>query len=408
MAVRIISPSVFLSVKTDLPASKSVSNRLLIIQSLCEDAFVLKNVSIADDTTILSDLINSNESIEDAGEGGTTFRFLLALRCLQGKSGILCGSKRLSERPVLTLVEALNSLGAGIEYIEKHGFPPLKLSGGKLQGNELKIDAGISSQFISALMLIAPYLPKGLRIVLEGEMVSSSYIKMTAVLMHQFGVDVQMERNEIVISNGKYTSKDVFIYSDWSAAAFFYAMAALKPNSTMSLLNLKEDDLQGDQVLVSLMHEWGVKSQFEIDEVCIQGIGIPEKKFIYDFTETPDLAQAFAVMAALSHRKLFISGLSTLKNKETDRLLALKIELEKLGAIIHITNNSLEVLQGINLTYLENKVLNTYNDHRMVMALSLFCLSGFPVILDDISSVSKSFPNYFLELKKLGFVFSEL
>jgi len=204
MAVRIISPSVFLSVKTDLPASKSVSNRLLIIQSLCEDAFVLKNVSIADDTTILSDLINSNESIEDAGEGGTTFRFLLALRCLQGKSGILCGSKRLSERPVLTLVEALNSLGAGIEYIEKHGFPPLKLSGGKLQGNELKIDAGISSQFISALMLIAPYLPKGLRIVLEGEMVSSSYIKMTAVLMHQFGVDVQMERNEIVITYGFY------------------------------------------------------------------------------------------------------------------------------------------------------------------------------------------------------------
>ncbi len=401
METKIIFPEIFTEAKIELPSSKSVSNRLLLIHELGKMGFGEMNWSEADDTQVLKKLLENKFEVEDCEAGGTTFRFLLALRCLQGKETILTGSTRLKERPIKPLVEALNSLGAKIEYLEKEGFPPLKLKACSLTGNEIEISSSVSSQFISALLLIAPYLPSGLIISWKDQPVSFSYVDMTIQLMKQYGVDVIQSENSLQVSKGTYQVTDFTIPADWSAAVFFFMMVALKTNQSIHLKNIKSNSFQGDEKLLDWMQQWGVESKVVDDGLTIVGKRIPTRDFEYDFTNTPDLAQAFAVMAAVSNRKLLLTGLSTLIDKETNRLLALKTELEKAGAEIAITHHSLEVRKGIRKEFLDKTIFNTYNDHRMVMALSLLGLSGTPVVLDDISPVSKSFPNYFDELGKM-------
>ncbi|MBK9636564.1 MAG: 3-phosphoshikimate 1-carboxyvinyltransferase [Bacteroidetes bacterium] len=402
MDTKIIFPAIFTEAKIELPTSKSISNRLLLIHELGKFGFEGMNWSQADDTQILKNLLENKYDIEDCEAGGTTFRFLLALRCLQGKETILTGSARLKERLIKPLVEALNSLGAKIEYLEKEGFPPLKLNPCSLTGNEIEISSSISSQFISALLLIAPYLPTGLIISWKDQPVSFSYVEMTIQLMKQYGVDVIQSENRLMVPSGKYQVTDFSVPADWSAAVFFFVMAAIKTNQPIHLKNIKSNTFQGDEKLLEWMINWGVESKVVGDGLVIIGKRIPTLDFEYDFTNTPDLAQAFAVMAAVSNRRLLLTGLSTLIGKETNRLLALKTELEKAGAEIAITQHSLEVQRGIRKELLEKNIFNTYNDHRMVMALSLLGLAGTPVVLDDISPVTKSFPNYFDELGKMG------
>ncbi len=402
METKIIFPEIFTDSKIELPTSKSISNRLLLIHELGKFGFEGMNWSQADDTQVLKNLLENKYDIEDCEAGGTTFRFLLALRCLQGKETILTGSTRLKERPIQPLVEALNNLGAKIEYLEKEGFPPLKLNPCSLTGSEIEISSSISSQFISALLLIAPYLPNGLIISWKDQPVSFSYVEMTIQLMKQYGVDVIQSEFSLQVSKGAYQVNNFSIPADWSAAVFFFVMAALKTNQSIHLKNIKSKSLQGDEKLLAWMTDWGVESKELDDGLLIVGKRIPTRDFEYDFTNTPDLAQAFAVMAAVSNCRLLLTGLSTLIGKETNRLLALKTELEKAGAEIAITHHSLEVRKGIHKEFLEKTIFNTYDDHRMVMALSLLGLSGTPVVLDDISPVSKSFPNYFVELGKIG------
>lgn len=402
METKIIFPEIFTDSKIELPTSKSISNRLLLIHALGEFGFGGMNWSEADDTQVLKNLLENKYEVEDCEAGGTTFRFLLALRCLQRKETILTGSSRLKERPIKPLVDALNSLGAKIEYLEKEGFPPLKLNPCSLTGNEIEISSSVSSQFISALLLIAPYLPNGLIISWKDHPVSFSYVQMTILLMKQYGVDVIQSENSLQVSKGMYQVTDFTIPADWSAAVFFFVMVALKTNQPIHLKNIKSNSFQGDEKLLEWMTHWGVESNEMDDGLVIVGKRIPTRDFEYDFTNTPDLAQAFAVMAAVSNRRLLLTGLSTLIGKETNRLLALKTELEKAGAEIAITHHSLEIRNGIRNEFLDKTIFKTFDDHRMVMALSLLGLSGIPVVLDDISPVSKSFPNYFIELGKLG------
>ncbi|MFN0189652.1 MAG: 3-phosphoshikimate 1-carboxyvinyltransferase, partial [Bacteroidia bacterium] len=253
MDTKIIFPEIFTESKIELPSSKSVSNRLLLIHELGNFGFGGMNWSAADDTQVLKNLLENISEVEDCKAGGTTFRFLLALRCLQGKETILTGSPRLIERPIKPLVEALNSLGAKIEYLEKEGFPPLKLNACSLTGNEIEISSSISSQFISALLLIAPYLPNGLIISWKDQPVSFSYVDMTIQLMKQYGVDVIQSENSLQVAEGMYQVTDFTIPADWSAAVFFFVMAAIKTNQPVHLKNIKSNSFQGDEKLVEWM-----------------------------------------------------------------------------------------------------------------------------------------------------------
>jgi len=401
-------PGLPLSGSVDLPASKSVSNRALIIQALCSTPFEIANLSVADDTRLLKQCIDHPAAIEDAGAGGTTFRFLLALRTLQQHQGVLSGSPRLMERPVRVLVDLLRSMGASIDYAGTDGFPPLKLRGGALSGGVHRVDASVSSQFVSALMLIGPRLPGGLTIVPTGEMVSATYIAMTASMMRYFGVPVLVTADQIVIPEMDYTSRDISVSSDWSAAAFFFALAALCPHSELLLKGLHFDHWQGDESAAELMLDWGVSTVVQGDGLLLRSSGIPHREFVYDFLATPDLAQAFAVMAAVAGRKLTLTGLQTLRQKETDRLSALKESLEMAGAEVIIGNDYLQVVSGVSAEKISSVNFEAYHDHRMVMALSLLACSGAVVRLKDPGQVSKSFPGFFKALAATGAQIEEL
>lgn len=385
-----------------LPASKSVSNRALIIQAVCDAPFNIHNLSDADDTRMLQQAISFPAAAENVGAGGTTFRFLLALRALQGHTGVLSGSPRLNERPVQILVELLRSLGADISYTEKDGFPPLRLNGGVMRGGAVPADASVSSQFISALMLIGPRLPGGLTILPEGNKVSAAYIRMTAAMMQFFGMPVRYTADAIIVPEGNYVPADITIGADWSAAAFFYALAALSPHSEIRLPGLSFDHWQGDEAVASIMEDWGVITNVSGDGVVLHSSGIPHREFMYDLLETPDLAQALAVMAAVSGRKLTLTGLQTLKQKETDRILALKEALALAGARVEAGTDFLHVLSAVSKEKTEQTVFGAYHDHRMVMALSLLACSGAKVRIEDADQVNKSFPGFFEGLKSIG------
>ena len=400
----VIAPSCITFAEILLPASKSISNRLLIIHEMCDRGFEIEQLSEAEDTRILKSLLDHPADVEDCGAGGTTFRFLLALRALQGREVMLTGSPRLLERPVQELVIALKELGADISYVGKEGFPPLKIRKGNMSGGRIEIRADVSSQFISALLLIAPAFQSGLELALSGKVVSAPYISMTIELMNYFGVKVQQEANILKVDHGRYVPVSFQVAPDWSAAAFFYVIAALNPDVAITLKGLGHDVLQGDRKLATLMLDWGVKTTREGNDIVIVGSGVPAGDVKYNFSETPDLAQAFAVMAAVSNRHLHLKGLSTLIGKETNRLAAMQTELKKVGCLVEITDDSMEVIQGLTKELLPGIVFDTYADHRMVMALSLISLTGFPVMIDSPDHVSKSFPNYFDQLKRLGFI----
>jgi 3-phosphoshikimate 1-carboxyvinyltransferase len=386
-----------------LPSSKSLSNRALIIRALTDVHFPIANLSEADDTRHLLQLIDHPAAVEFCGAGGTTLRFLLALRAAQNHSSLLSGSERLQQRPLAPLVDALRSLGADIDYVQQEGFAPVQLNGGVLSWADLKINAEISSQFITALLLIGPAVSGGLLLSLEGVPVSSSYIRMTVELMRYFGVEVSVGEKVLVVPQAKYQPREYRVSADWSAAAFAFAFAALMPGVEIFLPGLKADDGQGDAVLLHWMHDWGVSSEVLDDGLKIFGAGIPVHACSLNMIDHPDLAQAFAVMAAVAGRELHLSGLSTLPLKETDRLLALKTELEKVGASVVITSDSLSVMKGVEVSAISAQTFETYEDHRMVMALSLLASTGQELTLSDIRPVSKSFPGFFTQLELLGY-----
>ena len=383
--------------------SKSESNRLLILKALYPD-LEISNLSNSDDTQVTQKALNNNESIVDIHHAGTAMRFLTAFFSVKPNSKVvLTGSSRMQDRPVELLVEALRSLGAEIEYVNKKGFPPLKITGKKTDVSQVSLPANISSQYISALMLIAPSLENGLEIDLIGETTSIPYIKMTQTLLENLGFKTFFNHNKIKISPAdKITLKQWTVESDWSSASYFYSVVAIANTSEITLKSYYSESLQGDSDLVQIYKKIGVTTVFNNGSIILSktpNFALPEVLDL-DLRNTPDLAQTIAVSCFGLGVDCNLIGLHTLKIKETDRLEALKIELEKLGAMISITNDSLELrFSGV---INQNISIDTYNDHRMAMAFAPLGVK-VPIVINNSEVVSKSYPGFWEDFKSIDF-----
>jgi len=402
-AVSLVLNSFNNDVTVDLLTSKSISNRLLIIQALSDAHFEINNLSDADDTVLLQELLISKADTLDCGMGGTTMRFLLSYLVLKGDTRIVTGHSRLKERPIKELLLALENLGAKFHYLEKEFSLPLRIVQGISTGGSVTIDTSISSQFVSSLMLIAPYLKNGLTINFSGSTVSSSYIYMTANLMKQYGVDVISNSNSIAIPESKYIAKEVTVNGDWSSAAFIYGICALIPNSKIEFATLKLDRLQGDEALVDIMRNFGVSSTISQNGIQIKNCLPTNDLSKLDLINNPDLLPALAVLAFCKGMKIEFTGLQTLVGKESNRLAAIQTELKKLNADVQITDSTLKVNSQLDEEKLNNIVFDTYNDHRLAMAFSLFAVFNQPITIINPAVVSKSFPKYFDVLNEIGF-----
>lgn len=395
-----------------LAGSKSISNRVLLIRALCGQPFEIQGLANADDTQKLLALLDSKEDVLDTGPAGTTYRFMTAYLAFQPGEKILTGSERMKQRPIKILVEALKKLGAQIEYLEKEGFPPLKIGTPNLNNTQiLEVDAGMSSQYISALLMLAPTLPQGLQIRLLGDVVSLPYIAMTLKIMQDFGIDYQWEGNEISILPQPYIPRNYKIEADWSAASYYYAMAAFSSAPDLLLTGLFEESTQGDAVLAKMMAQFGIQTTFLKEGVRLQRISNPNLNvFEWDFLTCPDLAQTMAVICAGLGIPATFSGLQTLKIKETDRVGALDQELSKIGVQFREFSKSDSltcVLEGKALIPKEFPVFETYHDHRMAMAFAPLGLLG-EIGIEDPQVVVKSYPDFWKDLEKVGFQIKSL
>lgn len=385
-----------------ITGSKSESNRMLILKALYPN-IILENLSNSDDTTVLKNALEKAEGTIDIHHAGTAMRFLTAyFASREGCDVILTGSKRMKERPIKLLVTALQKLGAHIEYTENEGFPPLRIKGKKLRENRVTVEANISSQYISALMLVAPSLPDGLEIDLKGIVTSTPYILMTLELLQNLGIEGSFENNRILIGpTTQVTTKTIRIESDWSSASYFYSLAGISNNADIKLSNYRESSLQGDSCIVRIYKKFGVETTFEGDTVYIKKhSSLKPKRIVENLQNAPDIAQTIAVSCLALGVECELSGLHTLKIKETDRLLALKNEMEKFGARVNITNDSLHLFPAKDLK--KDILVETYNDHRMAMAFAPLALK-VPLQIEDAGVVSKSFPDFWEDLEKLGF-----
>ncbi len=388
-----------------ITGSKSETNRLLLLQALYPN-LVLENTSNSDDSEVMSKALQSNCSEIDVHHAGTAMRFLTAYFAIQeGEEVTLTGSSRMKERPIQILVEALNQLGAEISYAENEGFPPIKIIGKKITKNKVSLPANISSQYISALLLIAPKLENGIELTLEGEITSVPYIKMTLALLNEIGVATSFEKNVIKINNLQtITSKLITVESDWSSASYWFSIIALSEIGTeISLSSYKENSLQGDSVLIEIYRNLGVQTTFKNNCILLKKIEIhSEKPLVQNLKNSPDIAQTIAVTCFGLGIGCELTGLHTLKIKETDRLEALKTELTKLGANISVTNDALILHQSEKIN--ENSSVSTYQDHRMAMAFAPLALK-VPIIIENAEVVSKSYPSFWEDLKQVGFLF---
>ena len=409
-----------------ITGSKSETNRLLLLQALFPN-LTLENTSNSDDSEVMSRALNSqltthNSQLIDVHHAGTAMRFLTAFFAIQeGKEVVLTGSSRMKERPIKILVDALNQLGAEISYEENEGFPPIKIKGKKLTQSKVSLPANVSSQYISALLLIAPKLENGLELTLEGEITSIPYIKMTLALLNEIGVTTSFVGNEIsvksqfTIHNSQFT-----IESDWSSASYWYSIVALSEiGFQVTLSSYKENSLQGDSALVNIYQDFGVETTFNTDNsITISKERLHNSQLTThnsQLNNSPDIAQTIAVTCFGLGIGCNLFGLHTLKIKETDRLEALKTELTKLGAEISVTNDSLhlkpnDLFKSGNSLPLEGCPkggVATYQDHRMAMAFAPLALK-VPVIINNAEVVSKSYPDFWNDLALVGIIGSEV
>lgn len=385
-----------------ITGSKSESNRLLILQALFPQ-IKIENLSNSDDTKVLQKALQSEEESIDIHHAGTAMRFLTAFYATQeGKNVTLTGSDRMQERPIKVLVDALRELGADISYLKNQGFPPLKITGKKLVKNEVTVEANISSQYISALMLIAPSLPNGLQIHLDGKVTSVPYIEMTLKFLTECGIKGNFETDTIVIEPAHdISAANIVVESDWSSASYFYSMAALSNEAKISLSSYKQHSYQGDQVVAGIYKQLGVETTYANDSISLSKSPFKKpRKLVLGLSNSPDLAQTIAVTCLGLGIKCELTGLHTLRIKETDRLQALKDEMEKLGAHVEITLDSLHLIPSEELK--SGIKIETYNDHRMALAFAPLAIK-VPLEIADAEVVSKSFPGFWEDLKNLGF-----
>ena len=403
--------------KVKITGSKSETNRLLLLQALYPN-LILENTSNSDDSEVMSRALNSqltthNSELIDVHHAGTAMRFLTSFFAIQeGKEVVLTGSSRMKERPIKILVEALNQLGAEISYEENEGFPPIRIKGKKLTQNKVSLPANVSSQYISALLLIAPKLENGLELTLEGEITSVPYIKMTLALLNEIGVKTSFKNNVIKVNPKLNTQHPISltIESDWSSASYWYSIVALSEiGIQISLSSYKENSLQGDSALVEIYQDFGVETTFNSDNsITISKERIHNSQLTThnsQLNNSPDIAQTIAVTCFGLGMGCDLTGLHTLKIKETDRLEALKMELTKLGAEISVTNDSLYLKSSSAIK--EKISISTYQDHRMAMAFAPLALK-VPIIIENAEVVSKSYPSFWEDLKSVGFDVNEI
>ena len=392
-----------------ITGSKSETNRLLLLKALYPN-IVIENTSNSDDSEVMNAALTNITNTVDVRHAGTAMRFLTAYFASKENSNvILTGSSRMKERPIKILVEALNQLGAKIEYLENDGFPPIKIKGKKLTVSKVSLQTNVSSQYISALLLIAPSLQNGLELELIGEITSISYINMTLNLLQEIGVETSFIGNIIVVKPKTQNPKPKTqtVESDWSSASYFYSIVALSKVGTQIVLSsFKENSLQGDAILATIYQQMGVETHFEKGKITLIKNSKPINQNIkIDLNNAPDIAQTIAVTAFGLGIGCQLTGLHTLKIKETDRLEALKKELSKLGAAISVTNESLRIEPSKSIN--SNQNIATYNDHRMAMAFAPLALKT-NINIENAEVVSKSYPDFWNDLIILGFEISEI
>lgn len=391
-----------------LPTSKSISNRVLIINALAESNMPIEGVSDCDDTRVMLNVLQSNDTKFDVGAAGTSMRFLTAfLSKIVGKWEIT-GSERMKNRPIKLLVDALNELGAKIEYIEKEGYPPLRIYGSALQGGRIEMQGNVSSQYISALLMLAPTMQQGLRLVLQGDIISVPYIQMTIKIMEQFGIQSYWKGNEIYIPNQAYTPVPFVVEGDWSAASYWYEMLALAPQGEVELKGLYKDSVQGDAAIATIFEHIGVKTKFTKQGVILSKKAPKKGKLVYNFVNQPDLAQTCVVCCCLLGIPFYFSGLQSLKIKETDRIYALVTELKKLGYVVHQKDNSILEFNNERCDVATEQSIDTYDDHRMAMAFAPACIKVGEISINEPHVVTKSYPNFWVDLQSLGFTLHQI
>lgn len=392
----------------NLPSSKSISNRALIINALCDEDFKINNLSDSSDTKTLAKLlreIKEGETTIDAEDGGTTFRFLTSYLALIPGKFILTGSDRMKERPIGILVDALIHLGAKIKYLDKSGYPPLEIIGGNLKGGRLKIDSSVSSQFISSLMMIAPMLKDGMDIYLEGDIVSFPYLEITMKMMEHFRAPVLMHHKHLTIKPHHYQPKDFTIEPSWTAASYWYEIASFCDEAEIILKGLSKENLHGNKILSEIYSDFGVETKFNDDGIIltVNKNKFNKEKFAFDATNHPDIAQTLISSCAGTKRAGYFFGMDSLKIKETDRIAAMQSELLKFGINTEISSKGTFRINPNNNSINPTKTINTYNDHRMAMSIAPLCIPFGKIIIDNPDVVKKSYPNFWLDLEDAGF-----
>lgn len=408
MNIRLHLPTGIKSCSLQITGSKSETNRLLLLQALYS-GISIKNASQSDDSDAMQQALAGIKSVVDIHHAGTAMRFLTAYYAIEeGREVVLTGSARMKERPIGVLAEALRTLGADIEYTENEGFPPLRVKGKKLTNNKVSIKANVSSQYITALLLIAARLSNGLEIILDGEITSLPYLYMTLSLLKEVGITAIFEGQTIkvlpLINNLQPTA--ITVESDWSSASYFYSIIALAEEGTsVTLSSYKANSLQGDSALAEIYSQLGVVTGFNGNKITLTRRSLQPSTISFQLNNTPDIAQTIAVTCFGLGIGCLLTGLHTLKIKETDRLEALKTELEKLGAELTITNDSLILKPSFTIN--KDIAITTYNDHRMAMAFAPLAIK-VPIVINDAQVVSKSYPTFWDDLQTLGFAITTL
>ena len=390
-----------------LPASKSISNRLLIIKALANHSFVVNNLSEGDDTNVMIEAFRSDPYEVNIGHAGTSMRFLTAFYAATAQEKIITGSERMKNRPIRELVNGLNQLGADIKYVEKEGFPPIQTSGIPLKGNRISIDGSISSQYITALLLVAPVMPEGLTIQITGKLISSSYVKLTLQLMKHYGVDYSWKDNVIAIAHQAYNGPTINVEADWSGASYWYQIAALADEASIIVHGLSPNSFQGDAALVELFRKLGIQSNFANNSVFLKKEPCSLKYFEFDFINNPDLVQTFVVTLCLMGIPFKIAGAETLRIKETDRIAALETEMAKIGYVIKETAPGVLEWDGKKGDQLKYIAIDTYKDHRMALAFAPAAIKLGKIVINDAMVVTKSYPEFWSDLALAGFLVNE-
>ncbi len=397
------SPFTIDKAQINITGSKSETNRLLLLKSLFSNLNLL-NTSNSDDSEVMEKALTTTETVIDIHHAGTAMRFLTAFFATQdGKEVLLTGSERMQERPIKILVEALQQLGAKITYEKNEGYPPIRIVGQKITKSVVKIPANVSSQYISALLLIASKLENGIELILEGEITSIPYIKMTLTLLNEIGIQTSFSGNTIEVKPSKITNQPttLTVESDWSSASYFYSIIALSEiGATVTLSSYKQNSLQGDSALAKIYKDFGVETQFHDNKIQITKTRNCQLSIInQNLNNCPDIAQTIAVTSFGLNVGCYLTGLHTLKIKETDRLEALKTELTKLGAKIEVTNDTLTLNPSYKIN--PNIAIDTYNDHRMAMAFAPLAIKN-QIVINSAEVVSKSYPDFWDDLEKIG------